>query len=148
MQYFYRLIDDVNARGLDACVFPVTTEPNTYNIYKNILALRWDKCTDENIELGQWFILDLTTSFIRMLRHYLKQILHSNAPDPMKYYMENVKIFLSHSKHDCDGKTVAKTIRNCYMRTLNCQVFLMSMMLYLVYHLMMSCVNQPKMVYC
>ena len=112
VQYFHRLMDNATTTGLNTRVFPVTLESDTHDICKNIHALRWDKCTDKNIELEQWLIIELTTSFIRMLRHCLRQILSSDQSDSLRYYMENLKIFLSHSKHDCDGKTVARTIRN------------------------------------
>lgn len=111
MQYVQGLVDDTATKGLGMQVFPISIQPGTHNVVKKIHALRWDKCVDKNLTLEKWLIINITILLIRILRYCLERILYPDRSDPTKNYMENVNVFLSHSKHDCDGKTVAKAIR-------------------------------------
>ena len=76
-------------------------------------ALRWDiwKTTDE--DRNRRLTSGLTHEFCRMLRHNLDE-LRSPASERTSFerYLKRIQIFISHSKHDNDGESVARNIRD------------------------------------
>ena len=114
-KYVDGLIDDAIARGFGARVFPVAVEEAGLDVGFDVQALRWDRWEGNHTERTQRLIRELSYEFSRMLRHYLEHLKHpvDDARD-LERYLENVQVFLSHSKHDHDGdgERIARDIRD------------------------------------
>ncbi len=112
-KYMNGLINDANARGFVARVFPVAVEQAGLEFGLDVQALRWDRWEGDNTERSQRLVRELSYEFSRMLRHYLKHLEHrvEDATD-LERYLEKVQVFLSHSKHDGDGERIARDIRD------------------------------------
>ena len=111
VQYVQELVSDAEAKGFSVRVFPVTMEPGVLDIDLNVQALRWDNWVGSDNEREQKILRELTCEFSRMLRHQLGQLQHLNTPEVLEDYLQNVRVFLSHSKHDKHGKLVAEAVR-------------------------------------
>ena len=110
-KYVDRLIHDAEAKGLGSQVFPVTLEKAGPDIGANVQALRWNCWKGNDTERGQRLIRELSYEFSRMLRHYIERLRHPGEDaKALERYLEKVKVFLSHSKHDSDGKRLAQKI--------------------------------------
>ena len=110
-QYVQVLVGAAENRGLGARVFPVTMETCVLDIGLDVQALRWNHWEASDDEREQQLVRELTGEFSRMLRHHLAQLQHQNTP-ALESYLKNVRVFLSHSKHDEHGKPVAKAVRD------------------------------------
>ena len=114
-KYVDGLIDDAIARGFGARVFPVAVEEAGLDVGFDVQALRWDRWKGNDTERAQRLIRELSYEFSRMLRHYIEHLKHpvDDARD-LERYLENVQVFLSHSKHDHDGdgERIARDIRD------------------------------------
>ncbi|MBF0528213.1 MAG: toll/interleukin-1 receptor domain-containing protein [Deltaproteobacteria bacterium] len=63
--------------------------------------------------MGQRLLSELTYELCRMLRHYLEHLRHPmEEEEALEKYLQKVQIFLSHTKHDDDGKSIANFIRD------------------------------------
>lgn len=110
-KYVDRLIHDAEAKGLGSQVFPVTLEKAGSDIGANVQALRWNCWKGNDTEREQRLIRELSYEFSRMLRHYIERLKHPEEDaKALERYLEKVQIFLSHSKHDSDGKRLAQKI--------------------------------------
>jgi hypothetical protein len=110
---------DVTARaetaGLRARIFPVAIDRSALRaITHEVQAIRWDQWeADSADERRRKLITQLSYEFCRMLRHYLARLTHPAEPDAaLAQYLEKVRIFLSHSKHDDHGQQIAHAIRD------------------------------------
>ncbi len=57
--------------------------------------------------------LELTHEFCRMLRHRISELKGVNDEKTgFKRYLEKIQVFISHSKHDRDGESVGRSIRD------------------------------------
>ena len=110
-QYVQRLEDEAETRGLDARMIPITMDTGVSDNGLNVHALRWCHWMGSEDERNQRLLRELTSEFIRMLRHHLGEMQNPDAPDALENYLKNVRVFLSHSKHDEHGKPVAKAVR-------------------------------------
>ena len=111
--YVDDLIKDANAQGLGSRVFPVVLEEEGLNIEFDVQALRWVCWEGNDTERGQRLVRELSYEFSRMLRHYIEHLKHPGEDDKgLERYLEKVQLFLSHSKHDGDGKRLAQEIRD------------------------------------
>ena len=112
-KYVDGLINDANARGFGARVFPVAVEEAGLDVGFDVQALRWDRWKGNDTERAQRLIRELSYEFSRMLRHYIEHLKHPTEDDgDLERYLENVQVFLSHSKHDGDGERIARDIRD------------------------------------
>lgn len=113
-KYVDGVINDANARGFGARVFPVAVEETGLDVGFEIQALRWDRWEGNDAERSQRLIRELSYEFSRMLRHYLEHVKHPVEEDTrdLERYLEKVPVFLSHSKHDGDGERIARDIRD------------------------------------
>ena len=112
-RYVDNLIKDAEAKGLGSRVFPVVLEEADLDIGFDVQALRWDRWEGNDTEHGQRLIRKLSYEFSRMLRHYIEHLKHPEEDDrTLERYLEKVQVFLSHSKHDGDGKCIAREIRD------------------------------------
>ena len=103
--YVRTLANQTDHSGLGTRLFPVFIE--TESIAALSLAeqaLRWDQWPGYTKSRQQRLIGMLTYEFCRMLRHYLMYLKHQVEDEEiLNQYLEKVRIFLSHSKHDKDG---------------------------------------------
>ena len=112
VQYIHELVEEVQARGLGARVFPVTMAAGVLDIGLEIQAMRWDHWVGSDDEKEQRLLREIICEFSRMLRHQLGQFQHPDTPDSFESYLKNVSVFLSHSKHDEHGTPVARAVRD------------------------------------
>ena len=99
-------------KGLARGVFPVALEEVGLDIGADVQSLRWYRWKGNDTERGQRLIRELSYGFSRMLRHYIDYLKHPREGDKgLEDYLEKVQVFLSHSKHDSDGKRLAQEIR-------------------------------------
>ena len=113
--YLQNIVGQADERGFATRVFPVALEARVLKVGLKVQALRWDRWP-EGGEAGRRidrFIRELTYQFIRMLRHRLS-IQPGHAGDELRRYRENIRVFLSHSKHDEHGEAVARAIRGWF----------------------------------
>ena len=100
---------NVAAAGLRAHVYPVAIDRSALALGKQQVAKWYDWEEDRE----QCLINDLTYQFCRMLRAYLASLQNPSASDcDLEQYLKPVEVFLSHTKHDSDGKRIANIIRD------------------------------------
>ena len=106
-------------------VIPVAMEGGVLNMGLAEQALRWHDW-DEPDEEKEWrLVRELKYTFSRMLRHRLTELRHpSDDRDALGGYLEKVRVFLSHSKHDAYGETVADKLRRWLNDNANLATFL------------------------
>ena len=110
-EYVDGLIEATRAKGLGSQVFPVTLEKAGFDIGANVQALRWNCWKGNDTEREQRLLRELSYEFSRMLRHYIERLKHPGEDaKALERYLEKVQVFLSHSKHDGDGKRLAQKI--------------------------------------
>ena len=110
-QYVREIVGEAEIKGLDTRVFPVAMETGALNVGLDIQALRWDRWTGSGDEREQRLRRDLTCELSRMLRHRLSR--HTAIDEEqLRRYRQNIQVFLSHSKHDAHGESVATSIRD------------------------------------
>lgn len=114
LQYVRALVDETDAAGLGARVFPVAIEKSALHALDIAeQALRWDTWGGPIDERQEQLVGELAYEFCRMLRHYLERLRRpAEDEDALAGYLKKVQIFLSHSKHDDDGVKVARAIRD------------------------------------
>ncbi len=116
VRYVQTLVSEAAAGRSGARVFPVKMEPGVLGMDLDVQAVLWDRWAGSDAAKKQRLIRDLTYEFIRMLRHHLGSLQHSEDPDVFKNRLKNISVFLSHSKHDEYGETVAESIREWLYR--------------------------------
>lgn len=113
--YVRAMASTAQERGLPAGFFPVIMERRGLELGLVQQALRWD-CwvAADGAEPANKLTLNLTHEFCRMVRHGLKrnQTADGDRTDSLGSYLEKVRVFISHSKHDDSGKPVANDFRN------------------------------------
>lgn len=114
VKYVRALVDETEASGLGTRVFPVAIEKSALQALSIAeQALRWDTWGGPIKERQEQLVGELAYEFSRMLRHYLEHLRRpAEDEDALAGYLKKVQIFLSHSKHDDDGVTVARAIRD------------------------------------
>lgn len=102
------------AAGLGSRLFPVSLDASVLGRLKvDEQALRWDLWPGNGATRGRRLLTELTYEFCRMLRHYLEHLKHPDEEEAaLEKYLTNVRIFLSHSKHDPHGTAIALAIRD------------------------------------
>ena len=112
-QYVQEISARADARGFNARLIPVAMDRGVLDFGLDTQAIRWDSWADDGAERQDRLVRDLTYEFIRILRHFLAQIRHaSDDGEELTSYMEAIQVFLSHSKHDDDGESIAEAIRD------------------------------------
>jgi len=107
------LMDQTDAAGLRARIFPVAVDGALTRTGVAQQAVRWDRWADmADSERFRRLTSDLTYQFSRMLRSYLERLRRPEEADAeLNQYLRKVQIFLSHSKRDQDGERIAKLVR-------------------------------------
>ena len=112
VNYIQQMVHHAESTGLGARVLPVTMESEVLGLELSIHATRWDRWTVDDELKEHRLIQELTSNFIRMLRHHLALLQHPGAASNLAIYLQNVKIFLSHSKHDEHGVPISDALRD------------------------------------
>ncbi len=99
-------------RGLPAGFFPLTMERRGLTLRFEQQALRWDRWDASAEDRLQRFTSDLTHEFCRMLRHRIDLLRGGGKEAALARYLEKISVFISHSKHDEDGESVGRGIRD------------------------------------
>ena len=102
-----------HGRGIPAGFFPVTMDHRGLELGLAQQALRWDRWEPPDADRTRRLTSDLTHEFCRMLRHRLDQLRRTGGgAEALEGYLEKIRIFISHSKHDSDGESVGRSIRD------------------------------------
>ena len=101
-------------QGLPARFFPVAMDRRGLAGLKlDQQALRWDHWVGSDADRMARLRRDLTHEFCRMLRHRLDRGQPGvEAETAFGSYLEKVRVFISHTKHDGDGETVGRSVRD------------------------------------
>ncbi len=113
VRYVRSLGERAESEGLRTRMVPVLMESSVLDrISPDEQAIRWDRWHDSTEEPTSRLLRDLTYECYRMLRHDLDQTRPRNE-DAAKLggYLDKVRVFLSHSKHDEHGSALANEIR-------------------------------------
>lgn len=113
LQYVRDLARSAQAGGFHTQLFPVIMEPEGQESGLDEQALRWDCWEQSAPKREQRLIRNLTYEFSRMLRHRLALLRRSETAEaPLADYLEKIRVFISHSKHDPDEGAVARSFRD------------------------------------
>ena len=100
-------------RGIPTKLFPVTIDHRGLKLRIEQQALRWDSWDMPDADRIQRLTLDLTHEFCRMLRHRIDMLQDVGGGEAVfARYLEQIQVFISHSKHDEDGESVGRCIRD------------------------------------
>ena len=112
--YVQELSQNAQAKGrLLTRLFPVVMEAGDRELQFEEQALRWDRWEGPDAERERRLVRDLTNEFSRMLRYRLDLFRRSEvAEEPFPEYLKKFQVFISHSKHDDDGESVARSSRD------------------------------------
>ena len=112
LNYVQNLALQADELGFRARVIPVTMEDEVLDNGFAQHALRWHDWGDSHPEKELRLLRELKYTFSRMLRHQLAEVRDSAVErDTLGDYLIKVQVFLSHSKHDPNGESVARQIR-------------------------------------
>ena len=112
MQYVQNIAEQAEQQGLGTRVFPVAMEGGGLYTGLTEQALHWHDWAGNDDEQEQHLVRELTYAFTRMLRHQFSQLRDpGNNRNALGGYLEKIRVFLSHSKHDRYGECVAQEMR-------------------------------------
>ena len=112
VHYVRNLAEQADRTGFGTRLIPVAMEGGVLAIGLVEQALRWHDWTGSNDEKERQLVRELTDTFIRMLRYQLARLRHTgDGHNALDDYLTNVRVFLSHSKHDGHGEIVADALR-------------------------------------
>ena len=113
VKYINDIDQEAQMKGHSVNFFPVIMEPQGIEIGFDKQALRWDRWDATEESRNRRLTSDLTHEFCRMLRYRLDEIQNPDSGKlSFRRHLEKIQIFISHSKHDDDGKLVAHNIRD------------------------------------
>ena len=112
LDYVRELAWNAQTRGSSACLFPIAMELEWHALQLEEQALRWDRWEGSDAEREQRLVNNLTHEFSRMLRHRLALLRREATEKSLEDYLQKIRVFISHSKHDSDGEPIARSIRD------------------------------------
>ena len=113
VNYVRDIAQTAQRRGLPAGFFPVTIDRRGLDLGIVQQALRWDSWNTSDVDRVQRLTSDLTHEFCRMLRHRLDHFQRTDGREAaLERYLEQIRVFISHSKHNGDGELVGRSIRD------------------------------------
>ena len=111
-QYANDISQEAETTGFHTRAIPVALSPTALKNGIAVQALRWYEWEADQEAKNHRLIREMTYQFIRMLRHQVSGDPHNGAQNTnLRAYLEKVKVFLSHSKHDQNGGRIAQSIR-------------------------------------
>ena len=113
-RYIRDLSQQTQRRGFLTRLIPVAMGPDSLKLELDVQALRWDLWDGDHAERERRLIRDVSHEFIRMLRYSLRLIDQTETAEAAlaNYLNQKVHVFISHSKHDKDGKRIAQSFRD------------------------------------
>ena len=114
VEYIYGLKHQADNGGFATALIPVSIESDALSKLKlSSQAIRWDVWANSSNSRRKRLVGELTHAFCLMLRHYLENMANPMNPEKeIERFHTKIQVFLSHSKHDEDGKQIAEAIRN------------------------------------
>ena len=110
--YVRGIARSARTRGIPAGFFPVTMDSRGIEFGFEEQGLRWDLWDEPESGRNLRLASNLTHEFCRLLRHRLGVLRHPDGEKArIEHYLEKIQVFISHSKHDNDGESVANSIR-------------------------------------
>jgi len=110
--YVRNLADRADKTGLHARLFPVSIGAAGMKLGIQEQALRWDSWAGNDRARTTRLIRELVNCFCRIMRHCLARLQRpGQTSDGLPAYLQKVKVFLSHSKHDNRGESIASRLR-------------------------------------
>ena len=123
--YVRILAEQAERSGFGTRVIPVAMEDVVLDIGLVEEALRWHDWAGPDDKKERQLVRELTDTFIRMLRYRLACLRHpGDGHGALDDYLTNVRVFLSHSKHDDHGGIVAHALRTWLNDNANAAPFL------------------------
>ena len=115
VDYVRAIANTAHGRGIPTGFFPVTIDRRGLELGVVQQALRWDRWDVSDLNRARRLTLDLTHEFCRMLRHDLDKLQRADGKEgALGRYLEKIRVFISHSKHDDDGESVGGSIRDWF----------------------------------
>ena len=109
--YVRTLAEQTRTKGSHARLFPVLMDNRRIQLEEQ--ALRWNQWEGSETTRMKRLVDSLTHEFSRMLRDHLEGIrLGERAEEEPVGDLEKIRVFISHSKHDDDGITLSRCIRD------------------------------------
>ncbi len=100
-------------KGLSAAFIPVTMESEGLALEPQEQALRWDRWEGPRPDRIRRLTSDLTHALCLMLRHRLDVPGGAGGEDEaFGRYLQKIQVFISHTKRDRDGESVAHAVRD------------------------------------
>lgn len=113
INYVRGLAQEARQRGIQDGFFPVALDREGLNLGIPQQALRWDSWQGSVTDRVRRLTMSLTHEFCRMLRHRLERFRNTDGKEAtFGRYLENIRVFISHSKHDDVGEPMARSIRD------------------------------------
>ncbi len=110
-RYIKWLSNDIASEGFRCALLPVSIEMENLDLRDQVV--RWDLWEGDNTARRARLIREITLEMCRMLRHRLMVLEQPDSDhEDIVAMLEKVRIFLSHSKHDAHGATIAQRIRD------------------------------------
>ena len=112
--YVHTIIENSIESPVNRRLFPVSLDASGLRIAgDDVNAIRWDSWKERDGLRIRRLLRDLTLAVVRMLKTYLRNRSATlSEGEAMNEYLQNVRVFLSHSKNDSHGKKIARKIRN------------------------------------
>jgi hypothetical protein len=112
VNYVRKLVEEAEADGFGARVIPVALEDGALGIDLVEQALKWHAWPETDVDKERRLFRELKYAFSLMLRHQLAELRYPpENRDTLGNYLEKVRVFLSHSKHDAFGESTARKLR-------------------------------------
>lgn len=116
-EYVRAMIEAANAIGLTARVIPICVDGRGLNLVGTDTAVRFDSWSEADDLRQVRLISTLTHELSRILRTYIASNEYPGVDvDQLDIYLKKVCVFLSHSKHDAYGQSIASAIQDFLSR--------------------------------
>ena len=126
-EYICSIAQTARERDDYSSSFPVSLDRNL-KFELDEQALRWDIWNGFGIDQFERLIADLTHEFCRIIRHRLDRLRHpDDAHSPISRYLENIEVFISHSKMIKMARRSLVKFGIGYTNTVRCRASLMCM---------------------
>ena len=114
VDYVRDIAQTARSKGYPVALFPVTMDGRGLDLEIDQQALRWHEWDGSGGDRTRRLKSDLTHELCRMLRHRLDDLASIDTEKTLDLHLEKIRVFLSHSKHDGDGRgaSVANAIRD------------------------------------
>lgn len=111
--YVRDLSEKTDAVGFRTRLLVVALDKSFHKLGITDQALRFDGWGGYGLEFSVKQLAELTYEICRVLRHFLQYLDRPGTPDgELESYLTQIRVFISHSKHDDHGRDAASAIRD------------------------------------